>query len=76
MKKLGITLMAAALSLPAMFAAQAESTTPAPAGQAQTSTAKTSKKSHKAKKHHTKKQKGAKGAAATTSSSTEAPASK
>jgi hypothetical protein len=74
MKKFGITLMAAALSLPVMFAAS--QTTPAPAGQAQTSTAKTSRKSHKvAKKHHTKKQKGVKGSAAM-SRSTPAPVSK
>jgi hypothetical protein len=79
MKKFSIMLLAAALSLPALFAAsQAESTTPAPAGQAQADTAKATKKAHKAskKRHHSRKQKAAKSAAATTGSTTEAPASK
>ncbi|HVX66680.1 MAG TPA: hypothetical protein VHA11_08770 [Bryobacteraceae bacterium] len=75
MKKLGITLMAAALSMPAMFAAAQAESTPAPAGQAQTDTAKPAKKSHKVKKHHSKRAKASKGSAATTGT-TEAPASK
>ncbi len=73
MKKLGITLLAAALSLPLTFAAtQGAQSTPS-TGQAQTTTPKSQKKHTKsttAKKHHNRRNKG------TTSGATAAPATK
>jgi hypothetical protein len=57
MKKLGITLLAAAFSLPLTFAATQDAQSAPPAGQGQTDTSKPAKKKT-AKKKNTKKDKG------------------